>query len=152
MDVERIVYKIEKNVWLKAKLAMSRRLYISVWNPVPVVSILLYTIQFDHIPSDIVERMVEIMECDFLDPLLEQKVVRLNKTINSMKLYFGDVITIDLAVHWRKYDSGKNMESEKTIINMKHPVIAFDLVDNDQFTKVFMNEKAVIQRLKEILK
>ena len=131
------------------KIPMSRRLYISGWTPADY-SILLYIIQFEHMSKDDVDGMVGIMKHDFLDPLLDQKVVRLKPVLRRLEESLAEAATVDLATHWWKCASDVNVGGEGTIINMKNPTIEFDLVDNGVFTKVFMNEEGV-DNLRKIL-
>jgi len=130
---------------------MSRRLYISVWTSDPAFSLLLYTIQFEHMLKEDVDEMVSIVEHDFLDPLIDQKTVRLKLTLRELEQYFNGRLMVDLATHWWRCASDVNVGSERTIINMKNPTISFDLVDNSVFTKVFMNEEGSLERLREML-
>ena len=130
---------------------MSRRLYISACTPTADYSILLYIIQFEHMSKDDVDGMIGIMEHDFLDPLLDQKVVRLKQTLRNLEVFLAQVATVDLATHWLKCASDVNVGGEGTIINMKNPTIEFDLVDNGVFTKVFMNEEGVLDNLRKVL-
>jgi hypothetical protein len=130
---------------------MSRRLYISVWTSEPAFSLLLYTIQFEHMLKEDVDEMVSIVEHDFLDPLIDQKTVRLKLTLRELEQYFNGRSMVDLATHWWRCASDVNVGSERTIINMKNPTISFDLVDNGVFTKVFMNEEGSLERLREML-
>lgn len=128
---------------------MSRRLYISACTPPADYSILLYIIQFEHMSKDDVDGMVGIMKHDFLDPLLDQKVVRLKPVLRNLVGALAEA-TVDLATHWWKCASDVNVGGEGTIINMKNPTIEFDLVDNGVFTKVFMNDEGV-DNLRKIL-
>ena len=130
---------------------MSRRLYISVWTSEPAFSLLLYMIQFEHMLKEDVDEMVSIVEHDFLDPLIDQKTVRLKLTLRELEQYFNGRSMVDLATHWWRCASDVNVGSERTIINMKNPTISFDLVDNGVFTKVFMNEEGSLERLREML-
>ena len=130
---------------------MSRRLYISVWTSDPAFSLLLYTIQFEHMLKEDVDEMVSILEHDFLDPLIDQKTVRLKLTLRELEQYFNGRLMVDLATHWWRCASDVNVGSERTIINMKNPTISFDLVNNGVFTKVFMNEEGSLERLREML-
>lgn len=131
------------------KVPMSRRLYISVWTPADY-SILLYIIQFEHMSKDDVDGMVGIMKHDFLDPLLDQKVVRLKPVLRNLVGALAEA-TVDLATHWWKCASDVNVGGEGTIINMKNPTIEFDLVDNGVFTKVFMNDESSLDNLRKVL-
>jgi hypothetical protein len=130
---------------------MSRRLYISVWTSEPAFSLLLYMIQFEHMLKEDVDEMVSIVEHDFLDPLIDQKTVRLKLTLRELEQYFNGRLMVDLATHWWRCASDVNVGSERTIINMKNPTISFDLVNNGVFTKVFMNEEGSLERLREML-
>jgi hypothetical protein len=132
------------------KIPMSRRLYISAWTPTADYSLLLYIIQFEHMSKDDVDGMIRIMEHDFLDPLLDQKVVRLKPVLRNLVGALAEA-TVDLATHWWKCASDVNVGSERTIINMKNPTIAFDLVDNGVFTKVLMNNEESVDNLRKIL-
>jgi hypothetical protein len=128
---------------------MSRRLYISAWTPADY-SLLLYIIQFEHMSKDDVDGMIRIMEHDFLDPLLDQKVVRLKPVLRNLEGALAEA-TVDLATHWWKCASDVNVGSERTIINMKNPTIVFDLVNNGIFTKVFMNNEESVDNLRKVL-
>lgn len=134
-----------------SKPSMSRRLYISVWTPTAEYSLLLYTIQFDSMSKNDVNEMAGIMEHDFLDPILDQKVVRLKQTLRRLEESLAEAATVDLATHWWRCASDVNVGSERTIINMTNPTILFDLVNNGVFTKVFMNEEGSLDNLRKIL-
>ena len=128
---------------------MTHRLYISVWNPEQAISLLLYTIQFDHIPGYILDDIIAIMENGFLYPLLHQKVVRLKQTFHELEEYFNGTTTVDIEPHWRY--GGMDAGCEQKLINMKQPTIAFDLVGNDVFIKAYANEVESLQRLRKEL-
>jgi hypothetical protein len=133
------------------KITMSRRLHISVWTPTVNYSLLLYTIHFETMARDDVYGMMGIMEHDFLDPLLEQKTVRLKPTLRKLTTSLAGKATVDLATHWWKCASDVNVGDERTVINMKTPMIAFDLVDNGVFTKVFMDEEGARDNLSKVM-
>jgi len=133
------------------KITMSRRLHISVWTPTVNYSLLLYTLHFETMTRDDVYGMMGIMEHDFLDPLLEQKSVRLKPTLRELTTSLAGKATVDLATHWWKCASDVHVGDERTVINMKTPMIAFDLVDNGVFTKVFMDEEGALDNLSKVM-
>jgi hypothetical protein len=133
------------------KVTMSRRLYISVWTPTVDYSLLLYIIHFEHMTKDDVDGIMGIMEHDFLDPLLDRKLVRLKQTLRNLEVFLAEAATVDLATHWWRCASDVNVGSERTIINMKEPTIVFDLVNNGVFTKVFMNTEESFDNLRKVL-
>lgn len=128
---------------------MSCRLYISVWNPELATSLLLYTVQFDHMPGYILDDIICIMENSFLYPLLHQKVARLKQTFHELEEYFNGTMTVDIEPHWRY--GGMGAGCEQKLINMNQPTIAFDLVGNGVFTKAHVNEVESLQRLRKDL-